>query len=246
MRKATLALAAASVAAAMLWAGCQGTGVHPVAEAVVRLHLSALTTAVEGNTALVGVSLTPDAPASVTLFADALLTITEPGGTSGATVTPEVAMGGFHTEDPLVIQDYGRATLSLAARSTGGGGGGSTSRNVVIDDGYGNTLRLASLSMEFDNISRGETNLPEQTTIVTPLAGGPLTLAEARVEGLPTGEQVQFAISLSNGTRLSDQGQADATGVALFARFSTALADDVTSATVTIGAPSSGGAGGGG
>lgn len=239
---AALVCIAGFAASAALY-GCYSLASMPLEQATAVLHLTSRTGAVvSGSTAIVEISVIPEAPASLTLPEDTKVSITEATGSSGESVTVLRTLGGFRTETPLVIEEYGRAKASLTlgssgstTRQTSGSGG-----EAVLDDGFGHKLRLRSLSIAFDHTARGTTNLPRYARIVTPLAGGPLSLAQARIEGLAPETPVEYTVSLSDGGKVTDTGTADDTGAVSFTRFPSTLMDDVTSATLTFGATSTG------
>ncbi len=217
--------------AALLWAGCADLS-KSVDESAATLEFTAKVGGVEANTALVELAVAAVAPATLTLPNNAVLRVTEPSGETGASVTPVAVGTGFRTETPLVIEDLGRVKVSLSSRSTGSG---STGGVLLLQDGYDNSMRLESLSFTFDNLDRGVTNLPSRAHIVTPMAGGPWTLADFRIEGLPEAERTYLTVRFDSGRSLTEERFADEQGVVTFSGFTSNLASDVSSADITFG-----------
>lgn len=212
--------------------GCATTG-GSVDESTVTLNFQSIVGAVAGDTALISFSVTPEAPATMTLPSTAALKITDAEGTSSS-ASPNRVMGGFRVDTPVVIRALGRATMTLLPTQSSGVRQ-TTSTPLVIEDGYGNSLKLRSLAVEFDNEAHGVTTLPRSAALTTPLAGGPLTLGSVLVSGLREGTRVAYSVTFENTTRVEDEGRADSGGNVAFSVFPTAIADDVTSATVTFG-----------
>ncbi|MBD3174047.1 MAG: hypothetical protein GF320_02615 [Armatimonadia bacterium] len=232
-RGATLGAALASAALALgLMAGCTTAG-SELDQATVTLNLATNVGAVEGDTAIVSFSVTPDAPASITLPSTAALRLTDVNGVSHS--APLIrALGGFRTETPVIIEDLGRTTMTVLPTGNAGLRQAAT-QPMVIEDAFGHSLRLNSLTVLFDNEDVGSTTLPSDATLVTPLAGGPLSLGSAVMEGLEPETPVDYSVVFENGSRVEDTGRADSGGSVVFSTFPTSLADDVTSATITFG-----------
>ncbi len=216
-----------AAAAALIWAGGCADLSKSVDESAVTLMFTATVGGVEANTALVELAVAPVAPASLTLPQRASLTVEEPSGEEGASVTPIAVGTGFRTEEPLVIEDLGRVSVSLSGQSSGS--------SLLLEDGYDNSMRLSSLSFTFDNIDRGVTNLPSSARIITPLSGGPWTLADFRIEGLPALERTYLTVRFSSGRNITQEEYSTESGVVTFTGFDSNLASDVSSADITFG-----------
>jgi hypothetical protein len=221
-----LPIVCAGVAACTLFALFGGCTTGPaLTEAVAVLHATLQVGAVEGKTALVSTSFTPEAPASITFPTDMLLKATEPDNSTGKSLTPILAEGGARTEAPLVISSFGTAGLTLV--STG-------KDDFVIADGYGHSLNIGSLAITFENKAMADTNLPAEARIVIPMRGALRSLAQLRVEGAEPGQVANLSVSISGAAALTQKATADASGVLSFLSTDTAYVDDVTSASIVF------------
>jgi hypothetical protein len=215
-----------SMAAGSLATGCIRAPWKDVSESAVTLHLTCTVGYVVDTTAIVALSVVPDAPGSLTVPTSATVKVNEAAGSGSSSVTPVTALGGFRLDGPLLVHDRGRPSISL------GLGQGDTLRLL---DGYGNFIQLAGLSFTFDHTGRGVTNLPTDATIVVPMAGAPFSLASASISGLAPGLPVSYSVTSAGNVRLTDSQVADAHGVAVFGTMPTSLAGDISNASVTFG-----------
>ncbi len=232
MGRAAAISATGAVLTLALVLGCAGGGRGP-SESTVTLSFQTLVGAVEANTAIIRFAVTPQAPATMSLPATASLRVTDARG-KGSAAAPTLGMNGFIVDTPVIISSVGRATMTLlASQSTGTRQ--ATTEPMRIEDGFGNSLELRSLSVAFDNEARGVTTLPSSATLTTPLAGGPLSLGSAVIRGLTPQTRVAYSVAFGNEERVEDEGTADTGGSVVFSLFPTGVVDDVTSATVTFG-----------
>lgn len=210
------------LAIALGWLG--GCSSAPaITEAIATLYASVQVSALEGTTRIVAVSLTPKAPASVTLASGAVVSVTEPDASTGASATPTAGFGGVTCSEPLDLNSFGTAAVRIG--STSGSG-------LTIEDGYGHTLNIGYLQVKFQHTARGETNLPETSQLVLPLRGARRALADLLIGGAAPGQKAKLSVALSGGTTLTQEATADDGGVLRFVTTDAETVSDLSSATI--------------
>jgi hypothetical protein len=207
-------------------AGCAGR-TPDTTEATAVLRASLRVGGQEGKTAIVEASFIPEAPASITFPTTTTLKIVEPDASTGASTTPILTLGGLRTETPLVINSRGTAAIQLTGSTSS-----TQSGSFILNDGYGHSLRFASLRVTFDHTGLAETNLPREARLVVPLRGAYRSLAEFRVEGATPGQVGNLAIAFDGGATVKLTATADASGVLHYTTVDTGLVENLSSASI--------------
>ena len=215
--------AAAAVLAAT--AGCPSPVIVPAAISTVTLDVAAILTGTSDTTRIDSLHIWPQGAGTSLYFpADgAAFTVVNADGIEGDTVPAVAQLKGVAAEEPLDIRWTGRANLTLESLVD--------SDPMRLLDGFGNSLPIGAITVSFDVLALGQTNLSPEWRLRLPMNGAPASLANATFYDVPIETQVSLAVgNTAVGTAAPTTDVADLT----FAGPATGTVRPVSSATVSF------------
>lgn len=217
-----LGIAAAVVAAI---AGCPSPVIVPAAVSAVTLDVAAVLTGTSNTTRIDSLHVWPEGAGTSLDFPEGrtLFTIVNGDGIDGGSVAAVARLKGIAAEEPLDIRWTGRASVTLESRVS--------SDPMRLLDGFGNSLPIRAITVSFDVLALGQTNLSPEWKLKLPMNGAPASLASATFYSVPIETQVSLAVnSTAVGTAATTTSVADLT----FAGPAAGTVRPVSSATVSF------------